>query len=102
MKVNNAEFVVSAYSFHDYPHHELPEIGFSGRSNVGKSSLINSLINRKKLARTSSTPGRTQSLNFYNIDNQYYFVDFPGYGFARVPDEVRQEWQELINDYLYH
>lgn len=102
MKINNPEFVISAYGYEDYPRHEKPEIAFAGRSNVGKSSLINMIIRRKKLARTSSTPGRTQSINFYNIDNDFYFVDLPGYGFAKVPKEIKDDWGELINDYLYH
>ena len=102
MKINNPEFVLSAYSYEDYPRHDKPEIAFAGSSNVGKSSLINMLVRRNKLARTSSTPGRTQTINFYNIDNKFYFVDLPGYGFARVPQKVKEEWGELINDYLYH
>ena len=102
MKINNPEFVLSAYSYKDYPNHDKAEVAFVGRSNVGKSSLINMLVRRKKLARTSSTPGRTQSINFFNIDNKFYFVDLPGYGFAKVPKKVKDEWGELINDYLYH
>ncbi len=102
MKINNPEFVLSAYSYKDYPNHDKAEIAFVGRSNVGKSSLINMLVRRKKLARISSTPGRTQSINFFNIDNKFYFVDLPGYGFAKVPKKVKDEWGELINDYLYH
>lgn len=102
MKINNPQFVVSAYSYRDYPRHSLPEFAFSGRSNVGKSALINTLLNQKKLAKVSSKPGRTQSINFYNIGDRFYLVDLPGYGFARVPDHVRQEWGELINDYLYN
>ncbi len=101
MKVNKAEFILSAYSYRDYPHHDLPEIAFSGKSNVGKSSLINNLSNRKNLAITSSKPGRTQSINFYNINDKFSFVDLPGYGFARVPDEVKEKWRKLVNDYLY-
>lgn len=102
MKINNPRFVTSAYNSEDYPYHPKPEFAFAGKSNVGKSSLINKLLNRKKLARTSSQPGRTQSINFYNIDDRFYFVDLPGYGFARVPDKVREEWGELIDDYLYN
>ena len=101
MKVNKAEFVLSAFSDKDYPYHNLPEIAFSGKSNVGKSSLINTLISRKNLAITSSRPGRTQSINFYSINNKFYFVDLPGYGFARVPDKVKEKWRELVNNYLY-
>ncbi len=102
MKISNPRFVTSAYSYQDYPRHPRPEFAFAGKSNVGKSSLINKLVNRKKLARASSKPGRTQSINFYNIDERFYFVDLPGYGFARVPDSVREEWSELIDDYLYN
>lgn len=102
MKINNPRFVTSAYSYQDCPRHSRPEFAFAGKSNVGKSSLINKLINRNKLARISSKPGRTQSINFYNIDDRFYFVDLPGYGFARVPDKVRKEWGELIDDYLYN
>lgn len=102
MKINNSRFVTSAYESDDFPWNKLPEFAFSGRSNVGKSSMINNLLNRKKLAHTGSTPGKTQCINFYNIDNKLYFVDLPGYGFARVPDSVRDSWDELINEYLYN
>ena len=102
MKIKNPQFVVSAYDYEDYPYHNNPEFAFAGRSNVGKSSLINMLVNKNKLARTSSTPGRTQSINFFNIDNRFYFVDLPGYGFAKVPKEVKDEWGEMINDYLHN
>ena len=101
MKANNPRFVTSAYNYEDFPRHRLPEFAFSGRSNVGKSSLINKLINRKKLAKTSSTPGKTQSINFYNIDNRLYLVDLPGYGFAKVPEKLKDEWAELIDSYLH-
>src|SRR6056297_3964958 len=101
MKINNPEFVISAYGYEDYPDHNKAEIAFAGRSNVGKSSLINMLVRRNKLARTSSRPGRTQSINFYSINNKFYFVDLPGYGFARVPDKVKEKWRELVNNYLY-
>ena len=100
MKINNPEFVISAYGYEDYPDHNKAEIAFAGRSNVGKSSLINMLVRRNKLARTSSTPGRTQSINFYNIDRKFYFVDLPGYGFANVPQKVKDDWAELIDTYL--
>jgi len=78
----------------------LPEIAFFGRSNVGKSSLINALTGQKKLAFTSNTPGRTQTINFYRVDGKLYFVDFPGYGYARVPLEIVVEWKKLIEQYL--
>lgn len=100
MKVNNPRFITSAYSYKDFPEHNWLEIAFAGRSNVGKSSMINRLVNRKKLAKTSSQPGRTQSINFYNIDDRFFLVDLPGYGFARVPRKVKEEWGHLIEDYL--
>lgn len=102
MKIKNPRFVTSAYSYHDYPNHNLPEIAFSGRSNVGKSSMINKLLNRKKLARISSQPGRTQSINFYNIDERFFLIDLPGYGFARVPEKIKDQWAALIEDYLHN
>jgi GTP-binding protein len=95
-----AEFVVSSAKPEEFPPDRLPEFAFLGRSNVGKSSLINTLIGRKGLAFTSSTPGRTQTINFYRIDGALYFVDLPGYGYARVPKERTQEWKKLIESYL--
>lgn len=100
MKVTSAEFVKSAPDATHYPPEDLPEIAFLGRSNVGKSSLMNSLLNRKGLARTSSTPGRTQLLNFFLINNAFRFVDLPGYGFARVPVAVKRTWGAMATDYL--
>lgn len=100
MKPVVAQFVCSAVSPHQYPTDRLPEIAFLGRSNVGKSSLINSLLRVKGLARTSSTPGRTQLINFFRINNALYFVDLPGYGYARVPTEIRQQWAPMIEKYL--
>ena len=85
MRILSAEFVKSALSPADYPRDASPQIAFAGRSNVGKSSLINSLVNRKNLARTSRTPGRTQTINFFRINRSFFFVDLPGYGYARVP-----------------
>ena len=102
MKINNPQFVRSAAKYEDYPYHMLPEIALAGRSNVGKSSLINNLVNHKKLAHTSSKPGKTQTINFYQIDNKFYFVDLPGYGFARVPQEVKDEWGAMIENYLFN
>ncbi|AZO94229.1 ribosome biogenesis GTP-binding protein YihA/YsxC [Halocella sp. SP3-1] len=102
MRFKNPVFISSAYSNNDYPQHNFPEIAFSGRSNVGKSSMINKLLNRNKLARTSSQPGRTQSINFFNIDDRFVLVDLPGYGFAKVPLKVKKEWGRLIDDYLYN
>jgi GTP-binding protein len=95
-----AEFVVSAGHAGMFPADGLPEISFLGRSNVGKSSLLNALIGRKGLAFVSSTPGRTQTINFYRVDNAFYFVDLPGYGFARVPMGVQASWKKLIEGYL--
>lgn len=100
MKIQSVSFVTSAPSLASCPPDEWPEIAFAGRSNVGKSSLINCLINRKGLVRTSSTPGRTQLLNFFAINEQLYFVDLPGYGFARAPRAVRDQWQPMVQGYL--
>jgi len=100
MKVASAEFVKSAFEESQWPRDCRPEVAFMGRSNVGKSSMINSLLRVKGLARTSSTPGRTQSLNFFLINERFYFVDLPGYGFARAPREVRESWGRLVTDYL--
>jgi GTP-binding protein len=100
MKVTAAEFIKSAPDATHYPPEMLPEIAFLGRSNVGKSSLINSLLNRKGLARTSNTPGRTQLINFFLINKRFRFVDLPGYGFARVPMEIKRSWGEMVTDYL--
>ncbi|MEC0241605.1 ribosome biogenesis GTP-binding protein YihA/YsxC [Paenibacillus dokdonensis] len=100
MKVTQAEFVISAVGPDQYPEDALPEIALAGRSNVGKSSLINRMINRKNLARTSSTPGKTQHLNYYRINEELYFVDFPGYGYAKVSKTQRQVWGKMIERYL--
>ena len=100
MKITSAEFVKSSFSEKDWPRAPLPEIAFLGRSNVGKSSLINSLLGVKGLARTSSTPGRTQALNFFLINRKFHFVDLPGYGYARVPKSIREEWGEFVTAYL--
>ena len=102
MKVTSAEFITSAVKRSGYPEELLPEVAFAGKSNVGKSSLINTLVNRKNLVRTSSSPGRTQMLNFFRINNQDNFVDFPGYGFAKVPLKVRAQWKPMVESYLKH
>ena len=83
------------------PENSLPEIAFAGKSNVGKSSLINGLMNRKALARTSSSPGKTQTINYYNINDEMYFVDLPGYGYATANEKVKAQWGKLIEDYLH-
>ncbi|GGK15807.1 putative GTP-binding protein EngB [Caldalkalibacillus thermarum] len=100
MKVTQAELVTSAVSSKQYPQEALPEIALAGRSNVGKSSFINKLINRKNLARTSSKPGKTQTLNFYRINGQFFFVDLPGYGYAKVSKTERERWGRFIEEYL--
>lgn len=100
MKITQAEFIISAVQPHQYPEDALPEIALAGRSNVGKSSLINKMIQRKNLARTSSQPGKTQQLNYYRINNQLYFVDFPGYGYARVSKTQREQWGRMIENFL--
>ncbi|ABO51068.1 small GTP-binding protein [Desulforamulus reducens MI-1] len=101
MKIVAAEFVTSAVNPGGYPPGNLPEVAFVGRSNVGKSSLINKVVNRKGLAKTSSTPGRTQLINFFNINNdQFLMVDLPGYGYAKVPTDVRIKWGKMIEGYL--
>ena len=100
MLIKSADFVTSAPALASCPPSEWPEIAFAGRSNVGKSSLINCLLNRKGLVRTSSTPGRTQLLNFFAINEALYFVDLPGYGFARAPRSVRERWQPMVHGYL--
>ncbi|GIP49520.1 putative GTP-binding protein EngB [Paenibacillus sp. J53TS2] len=100
MKVTKAEFIISAVGPDQYPEDALPEIALAGRSNVGKSSLINRMINRKNLARTSSTPGKTQHLNYYRINDRVYFVDVPGYGYAKVSKTQREVWGKMIEKYL--
>jgi GTP-binding protein len=100
MKITSAEFVKSAFGIGQWPTDGRTEIAFLGRSNVGKSSLINSLILRKSLARTSNTPGRTQSINFYLINESFYFADLPGYGYARVSKETRLDWRKMAEEYL--
>ncbi|MBX3297045.1 MAG: ribosome biogenesis GTP-binding protein YihA/YsxC [Acidobacteria bacterium] len=100
MKIASAEFIKSAFDATHLVTDGLPEIAFLGRSNVGKSSLLNSLLLRKGLARTSRTPGRTQSINYFLVNSAFYFVDLPGYGYAKVPKAMRQEWGKLAGDYL--
>lgn len=100
MRITTVEFLKSAFQETDWPRAAFAEIAFLGRSNVGKSSLINSLLDERGLARTSSTPGRTQSLNFFSINNCFRFVDLPGYGYARVPLIVKSSWGEMATAYL--
>jgi len=100
MIIKSAEFVTSAVKPDQYPPVKYPEMAFAGRSNVGKSSLINTLVNRKRLVKTSSTPGRTQLINFFDINNLITFVDLPGYGYAKVPTAVRKKWGPMIETYL--
>ncbi len=100
MKILSAEFTKSAFNESHWTEDGLPEIAFLGRSNVGKSSLLNSLLNRKGLARTSNTPGRTQSINFFLINESFYFVDLPGYGYAKVSKTMRADWGKMAEEYL--
>lgn len=100
MKITSAEFTKSAFNQSHWTADGRPEISFLGRSNVGKSSLLNSLLNRKGLARTSNTPGRTQCINFFLINESFYFVDLPGYGYARVSKTMRADWGKMAEDYL--
>jgi GTP-binding protein len=99
-KVRSVCFIKSAVKPTQYPQHDLPEVAFIGRSNVGKSSLLNTLVNKRNLARISNTPGRTQLINFFNIDEKLCFVDLPGYGFAKVPEHMQKQWQPMIESYL--
>ena len=100
MNIQNASIRVSAVSPKQYPTDSLPEIAFAGRSNVGKSSFINKMLNRKSLARTSATPGKTAQINFYNIDDTVYFVDLPGYGYAAVSKQEKKRWGAMMEEYL--
>lgn len=100
MKITSAEFIKSAVWPPQYPPAIMPEIAFVGRSNVGKSSLINTLVGRKNLAKTSNTPGRTQLINYFTINEKISFVDLPGYGFAKVPQSVKKDWGDMMEAYL--
>ena len=100
MEFQTARFITSAPALKDCPDESLPEFCFAGRSNVGKSSLLNKMTNKRKLARTSNTPGKTQQMNYYNIDESCYFVDLPGFGFAKVPERERKRWGKDIQEYL--
>lgn len=100
MEVHNVELQISAVQPEQYPDQGYPEVAMVGRSNVGKSSLTNVLINRKSYARTSSQPGKTQTLNFYRVEDQVFFVDVPGYGYAKVSQKEREKWGQMIETYL--
>ena len=102
MLVKNPKFEISAVSPKQYPKNNLPEIVLVGKSNVGKSSFINTMINRKNLARTSSEPGKTRQINFYNIDNVFYFVDLPGYGFSKMSKKEQEQVGNFIEEYLFN
>ena len=97
---NNIVFVKSISKKDQYPKYKLPEIAFIGRSNVGKSTFLNSICGRKNIAKVSSTPGKTRFINYYLVNESYYFVDLPGYGYARLPKNILYSWKELIEDYL--
>lgn len=100
MNVTKAEMIITAGKASQFPVHDMPEIAFAGKSNVGKSSLLNAMLNRKSLARTSSQPGKTQTINFYSVQDTLMFVDLPGYGYAKVSKEERERWGKLIEGYL--
>ncbi|MDY4561107.1 MAG: ribosome biogenesis GTP-binding protein YihA/YsxC [Peptostreptococcus porci] len=100
MKIRSSEITMSAVNKKQYPSEGVPEIALAGRSNVGKSSVINGLLNRKNFARTSSTPGKTRTINFYLINNEFYFVDLPGYGYARVSKIEKEKWGSIMERYL--
>jgi GTP-binding protein len=102
MIIKNPKFEISAVSPKQYPKNSLPEIVLVGKSNVGKSSFINTMINRKKLARTSSEPGKTRQINFYNIDNNFYFVDLPGYGYSKMSKKEQAQVGKFIEQYLFN
>ncbi|HBC29853.1 MAG TPA: YihA family ribosome biogenesis GTP-binding protein [Clostridiales bacterium] len=101
MIIKKSEILISAVKNEQYPNTIVPEIAFAGKSNVGKSSMINALLNRRSLARTSSQPGKTQTLNFYNINDEFNFVDLPGYGYAKVSKAEKSKWADMINSYLH-
>ena len=100
MIIKNPKFEISAVSPKQYPQNDLPQIVLVGKSNVGKSSFINTMLNRKKLARTSSEPGKTRQINFYNIDNNFYFVDLPGYGYSKMSKTEQIKVGSFIEEYL--
>jgi len=99
-KIKKAELETVCGITSKFPEHEIPEFAFAGKSNVGKSSLINALMQRKSLARTSAQPGKTQTINYYNINDEYYFVDLPGYGYTKISESVKAEWGKMVERYL--
>ena len=101
MKVNNVSLAAVGVKMSQYPDDGKPEVAFAGKSNVGKSTLINGMIGRRALARTSSQPGKTRTINFYDVENQLYIVDLPGYGYAKAPKSEIEKWGKMIEDYLY-
>lgn len=102
MKIISVDMNMSAVSKNQYPSEGLPQIAFVGRSNVGKSSLINTLLNRKKIARVSQTPGKTRTINFYEINKQFYFVDLPGYGYAKLSKQEKSNWASIMEEYFVY
>jgi len=102
MKIQTAQFIKSCQHLSDCPHDRIPEVAFVGRSNVGKSSLLNVLLHRKNLAKVSSSPGKTRLINFFRINEQFYLVDLPGYGFAKIPKTEQIKWKSFVEKYLIH
>lgn len=102
MIIKSVDMVMSAVNKSQYPSEGLPQIAFVGRSNVGKSSLINTLLNRRKIARVSQTPGKTRTINFYEINNDFYFVDLPGYGYAKLSKQEKSNWGQIMDEYFIH
>lgn len=100
MRILSVEFAKCAVTRSDYPRDLLPEIALIGRSNVGKSSLINALVNRRSLAKTSSAPGKTRTVNFYRVNGSFYLVDLPGFGYAKVPVSVKRDWERMVDEYI--
>nr|WP_254906524.1 ribosome biogenesis GTP-binding protein YihA/YsxC [Clostridium tyrobutyricum] len=100
VEIKQAEFIISAVKKNQYPNDNFKEIAFVGRSNVGKSSLINTIVNRRKLVKVSSSPGKTRLVNFFMINNEFYFVDLPGYGYAKVSKSEKDKWSKIIETYL--
>ena len=100
MNINNVEFLISAASAFDFPDKKLPEIAFAGKSNVGKSSVINCILRRKNIARVGEKPGKTIHVNYFTVDNRCYFVDLPGYGYAKVSQSEKERWGRLMESYF--